>query len=125
MNLQDYINKEKEELIQKLGDLCHESYLGCEPINPENNKYSYGYKSEVIWLLDTPRGKELIAQSLTRIAKATAEAEEKKYNEIFSWLLGENGDFPVSVPGNRYNFRTELRQRIADLQKKREGFLDE
>lgn len=43
----------------------------------------------------------------------TLRAENEKHQEIFSWLLGENGEFPESTPGKRYGFRTELRKRLA------------
>lgn len=35
------------------------------------------------------------------------------HEEIFAWLLGERGEFPESVPGKRYGFRSELRKRLA------------
>ena len=41
---------------------------------------------------------------------------EQKYQEIFTWLLGENGEFPESEKGKRYNWRPELRNRLKALQ---------
>lgn len=35
----------KEELREKIGDYCHEQYLGC---TLENGIWNYGYKGEVI-----------------------------------------------------------------------------
>lgn len=46
---------------------------------------------------------------------AAMETERKQYDEIFKWLLGESGDFPESLPGTRYNWRPELRKRLAEL----------
>lgn len=49
------------------------------------------------------------------IADEVLKVVEKTYDHIFKWLLGENGDFPESEPGKRYNFRTELRKRLQLL----------
>lgn len=48
-----------------------------------------------------------------RVTIDALRAENEKHQEIFSWLLGENGEFPESTPGKRYGFRTELRKRLA------------
>jgi hypothetical protein len=56
----------------------------------------------------------LIAQEIN---KARSQLEEQ-YNDIFMWLLGEKGDFPESIPGKRYGFRTELRAKLAALKAK-------
>lgn len=44
--------------------------------------------------------------------------QEAKHQEIYSWLLGENGIFPISEAGRRYNWRDELKKRISELTKK-------
>lgn len=49
------------------------------------------------------------------------EEVEQQYDDIFSWLLGENGDFPISEKGKRYNWRSELRQRLSTLQAPQKG----
>lgn len=41
------------------------------------------------------------------------ESEREAHLSIFRWLLGEEGEFPESLPGRRYNFRSELHQRLA------------
>lgn len=44
-----------------------------------------------------------------------AEKEDKitQYEEIFSWLLGENGNFPDLSQKPHYSFRSELRKRLS------------
>ena len=39
-------------------------------------------------------------------------AELAAYDDIFAWLLGERDEFPESLPGRRYGFRSELRERL-------------
>jgi len=58
------------------------------------------------------RGRILASRKL-RSDLATARAERNEHLEIFAWLLGESGEFPESKPGARYNFRSELRKRLA------------
>lgn len=55
----------KENLIQELGDLCHESYLGFNSVN--NGQYEYCYKNEVVNLLDTPEAKAIIDKYIKQI----------------------------------------------------------
>lgn len=67
------------------------------------------------------------ATTLDKINLVLAYADEirrecaGKYESIFKWLLGEDGDFPESVPGHRYNWRGELRIRLAAIMGKEEG----
>ena len=44
---------------------------------------------------------------------AHEEKVQRGYDEIFSWLLGEKGDFPDLSTKPRYKFRPELRERLA------------
>lgn len=57
--------------------------------------------------------KDLIINLIHTEREEAIEKTEKKYAEIFNWLLGESDDFPRSEPGKRYGFRTELRQRLS------------
>lgn len=45
------------------------------------------------------------------ITQKQKEAEEI-HDEIYTWLLGLGGDFPQSEPGKRYNWRSQLREKI-------------
>ena len=58
---QDYESRIKE-LIEVMGDICHESYTGCTA-TPEPHDWDYSYKNEVINLLADPR----ITERLTNI----------------------------------------------------------
>lgn len=51
-----------DELIQKLGDICHESYLGCDQNKEAPDGYEYSYSNEVINLLDTPEVRQALLQ---------------------------------------------------------------
>ena len=46
---------------------------------------------------------------------AIKREEQEKYANVFNWLLGEDGDFPPSEPGRRYNWRGELKTRLATI----------
>ena len=72
MKLPDGID-EINSLINRLGDICHESYIGCFT---ESDIWIYGYKNEVINLLDTPEAKQAI---LTIIERHETEAYKKGY----------------------------------------------
>lgn len=52
--------------------------------------------------------KSFIRQELAR----QKEEDRKKYDQIFKWLLGKNGDFPDLSQKPHYSFRTELRKRL-------------
>jgi len=67
-------------------------------------------------------GNEFTAQNVIRIleaiksTKSQAKLEEmKKYDSIFKWLLGEEGDFPDLSQPPHYSFRSELRKRLSIL----------
>lgn len=53
------------EVIEKLGELCHESYIGFSSITP--NEYEYCYKNEVINLLDTPEAREILKTLINNV----------------------------------------------------------
>lgn len=59
-------------------------------------------------------------QALTAYVERQNLSERQRYDEIFKWLLGETGEFPHSVKGARYNWRSELRNRLAQLKSKGE-----
>lgn len=61
-----------DSLIEALGDICHESYTGCQ--KTESDEWEYCYKDEAINLLSKPEAKAAIAQHI-------AEAYEKGYRE--------------------------------------------
>lgn len=46
----------------------------------------------------------------------TEKWKVKQYEDIFKWLLGENGEFPNVMDKPHYAFRTELRRRLTSLQ---------
>lgn len=60
-----------------------------------------------------PLVREFIEQEKQISHNLALSQVEKKYQSIFAWLLGEEGDFPESEPGKRYGFRSELRKRLA------------
>jgi hypothetical protein len=60
-----------------------------------------------------------IAAALQECELAAYAAQPRSQSEdavisIFRWLLGEEGEFPESLPGKRYGFRSELRKRLEE-----------
>lgn len=51
-------------------------------------------------------------QAILDLIEQTCLEAEQQHIEVYLWLLGRNGGFPKSEPGKRYNWRTELRERI-------------
>ena len=49
-----------EELLDKIGDICHEQYLGCEQVD---GQYYYSYKNEVVNMLDNQEVRQLIIKA--------------------------------------------------------------
>lgn len=47
--------------------------------------------------------------------KVAVNKRDKKYQKIFDWLYGLDGDFPDLSQKPHYRFRTELRERLARL----------
>jgi len=72
----------KKELIQELGDLCHESYLGHNTINAALGEYEYCYKGEVINLLDTPEAKAIISKYFDKLINDIPDRATVKYRDI-------------------------------------------
>lgn len=94
-------NEELNKLIADLGDLCHESYLGCAQNKAAPDGYEYSYSNEVVNLLDTPEARKLIQDEIIR-----ARIDE---------LENTMGDFDGTVmvkDGNYYLSKTE---RITEL----------
>lgn len=66
---------------------------------------------------DYQRGESLTLQ-LSQFPEAVASLEalihrvEAEHIEIYRWLLGQSGHFPVTEPYKRYAWRTELRERL-------------
>ncbi len=56
-----------------------------------------------------------IDDALTSIDQQAREEERKKVEDVISWLLGENGDFPDLSQKPHYKFRTELRKKWNDI----------
>lgn len=99
-----------EELSKQLDQVFAywESEVTGAPIHwkksDERKEIDAGYKDQIMQLIEA------------ELTEANA-----KHDEIYKWLLGESGDFPLSEPGKRYNWRTELRRRLAELNKGKEG----
>jgi hypothetical protein len=49
-------------VIQEIGDVCHESYTGCQKTDRLVKEYDYCYTDEIINLLDNPRVKAAISR---------------------------------------------------------------
>ncbi len=64
-------NKTIEEIVQKLGDICHQYYLGCTQ-TPDG--YEYAYSNEVINLLSTPEATQAITQAMLDVLPEKKEA---------------------------------------------------
>jgi hypothetical protein len=91
----------KKNLPEKVDE--KEAKFVDDPNNLLGEGYSIGF-NQALSQIDT----SLIADEVLKVVK-------EKYDPIFKWLLGENGDFPESEQGKRYNFRTELRKRLQLL----------
>lgn len=63
---------------------------------------------------------EEAARNLVKFINARDKEIDRQYDDIFKWLLGENGDFLQSEPGKRYNWRSELRKRLQALKQPKE-----
>ncbi len=64
-----------------------------------------------------PAEKEWRAELLSLRDEVIALREQvDRQKAVFQWLLGEDGDFPQSEPGHRYNWRIELRKRLAAIE---------
>lgn len=95
------------------------------PQTPHTNTANAGGEREALaqeisarWVtIDLSKARGLADFILERI-QAAQTIEAKKHEDIYKWLLGEAGDFPVSEPGKRYGWRIELRQRLAHLKEK-------
>ncbi len=55
-----------------------------------------------------------IADFILADRSRAVEAAEAKHQAIYEWLLGMSGDLPLSQPGTRYNWRSELRARLPN-----------
>lgn len=61
---------------------------------------------------------DFINQAIEEALKSRDKKLIERYQDIFSWLLGENGEFPNLSQKPHYRFRTELRERLKKLQSK-------
>lgn len=52
----------EDELLDKIGDICHERYLGTSKREDRYDEWQYSYETEVIFLLQDPRIKQAIAE---------------------------------------------------------------
>jgi hypothetical protein len=68
-------------VIQEIGDVCHESYTGCQKTDRLIKEYDYCYTDEIINLLDNPRVKAAISRHY--IAKEAVDAVLQEDIEIF------------------------------------------
>jgi hypothetical protein len=85
-----------------------------------------GEIQQLKWLIDEGPAHEKLTESQSRLTAlkdtlSTIEPDEirrecdAKYEPIFRWLFGEEGDFPESKPGHRYNWRKQLREKLAAI----------
>ncbi len=56
-----------------------------------------------------------IKSFIRSVLEKSRQEQRNKYDSIFKWLLGENGDFPDLSQKPHYKFRTELREKLASL----------
>lgn len=49
-----------DEILDNIGDICHEKYTGCTHTNRLADEWDYSYTDEVVNLLQDPRVKEHI-----------------------------------------------------------------
>jgi hypothetical protein len=61
-----------------------------------------------------PDGDKSVASIASRDRRIRRECE-KKYDHIFKWLLGEEGDFPAVKPGRLFGWRGELSERLTAI----------
>lgn len=98
------MKQEIEQIIRKnLPEERNGKLLEDKEWQPRVDDYQFGFNDRLAQI-----NTSLIADEVRKVV-------EKTYDPIFKWLLGENGDFPESEPGKRYNFRTELRKRLQLL----------
>lgn len=60
-------DKALDALIQRLGDICHEQYMGCVKARDTGNTnvdFDYCYTDEVVNMLDRPEAREAIRQHI-------------------------------------------------------------
>lgn len=79
-----------DQLIQQLGDLCHEHYLGCAQNKSAPDGSEYSYDTEVICMLETPEAKQLITQHTEAAVRA---AENALLAEMLT-LIDDNMAYP-------------------------------
>lgn len=96
-----------ENTLEEKIDSIFVEFLGYLPYS-EDDSIEVQAKHEAVKAIE-----DLFINLIRTEREEAIEKTEKKYAEIFSWLLGESGDFPRSEPGKRYGFRTELRQRLS------------
>lgn len=95
-----------EDLIQELGDICHQHYLGCFSNKEAPDGYEYNYDTEVIAMLESPEARKYLQERESRIIA------EAKIEELKKWLS------MVSWPNNYRAMRTDMEERIKQLEGK-------
>lgn len=65
---------DESSLVKKLGDICHEHYLGCGQNKSAPDGYEYVYDNEVINLLGTPEAKAAIRQAVRELVNGAKPA---------------------------------------------------
>ena len=74
-----------------------------------------------VWESDiVPALKQKLFALIKDIDRQARIDQDKKYDSISQWLLGLNGDFPSPEKGKRFNWRSELRDRLSTLNNTKE-----
>lgn len=92
--------EDEQTLIDKLGDICHEHYLGCAQNKTAPAGYEYSYDTEAIFMLGSPQAKAAIHHQ-TQIAQARYALAElefllaagEQYQFMGRTVYAVNGEF--------------------------------
>jgi len=66
--------EEKKTLTQKLGEVCHMHYEGC---NMRTGYWQYRYDTEVIEILESDEAQKIVQQEIDRVRKEQREITER------------------------------------------------
>ena len=106
-----------EEIIQKLGDLCHKHYKGCDM---QTGDWQYSYDMEVIEMLESEEVQEIIQKEIDKAReegkREQAELDRALYSVSFEHI--KNADFEKilleSVDKARENAIKDLIKKIEE-----------
>lgn len=97
------MSKTVEEILEQIGEVAHEKYLGCSQTLHTESGFEYSYSDEVVNILQDPRVTEAINQLLI----------EAKIEELKSLPWKNAPQYGINSP---YVTKEWYLNRIAELQ---------